>query len=119
ATKGYLKSAELSEDVVVSTLQNIKDGSFTINVNDAETPLTVTNINFTSCTSLSDIVALLDTKITGATVTKNGLNQIIITSNLTGTASTVSFMSDASTGTGIPGVLCVRKGSGAISVNGN
>lgn len=118
ATKGYLKSAELSEDVVVNTLQTIKDGSFTINVNDAETPLTVTNINFTSCTSLSDIVALLNTKITGATVTKNGLNQIIITSNLTGTSSTVSFMSDASTGTGIADVLCLSNGSGAISVNG-
>ncbi|MFX4154235.1 DUF3383 family protein [Aliarcobacter butzleri] len=118
ATKGYLKSAELSEAVIVDTLQTIKDGSFTININDAETPLTVTDINFSSCTSLSDIVALLNTKITGSTVTLNGLNQIIITSNLTGSSSTVSFMSDTSTGTGIADVLCLSNGSGAVSVDG-
>ena len=79
-TAGYLKSAELSEAQVVGNLQTVKDGSFVINVDNGETPQVVSNVNFTTATSLEDIVSILQAKITGATVTKNGLNQIIITS---------------------------------------
>src|SRR5574343_581946 len=118
ATAGYLKSAELSEAQVVGNLQTVKDGSFVININNAETPLTVTNINFTTATSLDDVVAILQAKITGVTVTKNGLNQIIITSSTTGTASNVTYMDNHTSGTNISDILCLSLGSGAVSVNG-
>lgn len=118
ATAGYLKSAELSEAQVVGNLQTVKDGSFVINVDNSETPQVVSNVNFTTATSLGDIVSILQAKITGVTVTKNGLNQIIITSSTTGTASNVTYMDNHSTGTNISDILCLSLGSGAVSVNG-
>lgn len=117
ASSGYLRSAELSEAVVVGTLQTITDGSFNIAV-DGGVVQNITGLDFTTTATLADIIALIDAEVTDATIALNGLNQITITSATTGVTSAVSFMSDGATGTGIADTLTLSNGSGAVAVAG-
>lgn len=117
ATSGYLRSAELSEAVVMGNLQTVTDGSFKISV-DGGTVQDITGLDFTTTATLSDIIALIDAEVTGATIALNGLNQITITSATTGVTSLVSFMSNSATGTPIADILTLSNGSGAITVAG-
>ncbi|WP_373073905.1 DUF3383 family protein [Sulfurimonas sp.] len=115
ATAGILTGAQVSEATVVGVLQLISDGSFDVDV-DGVTQ-NVTGVDFRTIDSLDDIVTLLDTSITGATVTEDD-QKIVITSDTTGATSELSLLSAGATGTFIGETLNLASGTGAISVDG-
>lgn len=117
ATSGVLKSRELSEAAVTGNLQQIEDGSFSISV-DGGVVQDITGVDTRSVTDLSEAVAILNPLITGATVTLNNLNQILITSDTTGATSSVSYMSEGTTGTYIGDILFLADGTGATITDG-
>lgn len=117
ATAGFITSQELSEAVAVGNCQQIEDGSFDITI-DGGAEQNITNIDLRSVTTLQEIVDILDPLITGATVTVNKLNQILITSDTTGASSSVTYMSEGTTGTFIGDILALSDGTGAIITDG-
>lgn len=115
ATAGYLKGGQLNTQEVIAELQKITAGEMSITV-DGGTPQNLTDLNFSSISSMEDIVTVLNTAITGATVSYANL-QLTITSDTTGATSSLTF----ATGTGddfIGPVLSLTDGSGASLVAG-
>lgn len=115
ATAGALTGSQVSEAVVVETLQTVSDGSFDIDV-DGVTQ-NITSLDFRTIDALDDIVTLLNTNISGATVTEDD-QKIVITSDTTGASSAVSLVSSAASGTFVGEVLNLASGTGALSVDG-
>ena len=115
AKAGYLKGIQLSESVIVNTLQSVSDGSFKVTVDGTEQ--TVTGLDFRTIDELSDIVDLINDEITGATASIND-QRIIITSATTGIASEVSLLTANTTGTFIGVILGLSIGTGAIAFDG-
>jgi hypothetical protein len=116
ATAGILTGSQVSESVVVGSLQSISDGSFDIDVDGGITQ-SVTGLDFRTIDSLADIVTILDTAITGATVTESD-QKIIVTSNTTGATSAITLFAEGATGTFIGETLNLATGTGALSVDG-
>lgn len=74
-------------------LQTVTAGAFSIVVDGSE--VNVTALDFSSASTQSDVAAALQAAITGTTVAYNSnLNAFIITSNTTGTDSSVSVATD-------------------------
>lgn len=115
ATAGILTGAQVSESTVVGTLQTVSDGSFDVDV-DGVTQ-NVTGVDFRTIDSLADIVALLDTNITGATVTEDD-QKIIVTSSTTGILSEASLLAEGASGTFVGEILNLAAGTGAVAVQG-
>lgn len=115
ATAGALTGSQVSEAVVVETLQTVSDGSFDIDV-DGVTQ-NITGLDFRTIDALDDIVTLLNTNVSGATVTEDD-QKIVITSDTTGASSAVSLVSSAASGTFVGEVLNLASGTGALSVDG-
>jgi hypothetical protein len=115
ATAGALTGSQVSEAVVVETLQTVSDGSFDIDV-DGVTQ-NITGLDFRTIDALDDIVTLLNTNISGATVTEDD-QKIVITSDTTGASSAISLVSSAASGTFVGEVLNLASGTGALSVDG-
>lgn len=116
ATAGTLTGTQLSEAVIVPQLQAISDGSFDITI-DGGVAQVVTAVDFRTVSSLDDIATILDTEISGATVTIDD-QKIVITSATTGATSDVTFMTDGGTGTYVGDLLTLSDGSGAVKVDG-
>lgn len=114
-TAGKLRGIQLSEAVVIPTLQSISDGSFKITVDGVED--VITGLDFRTIDELSDIVDILNANLVGATASIND-QRIIITSDTTGAASQVSLISENTSGTFIGNVLGLALGTGAVSING-
>lgn len=92
ALAGILFGAEALE---LEDLKTITDGGFTISVDG--TAVTVTGLDFSAANTPSDVAAVLQTKITGTTVTYNSnSNSYTITSKTTGNDSGVSVATDGS-----------------------
>lgn len=117
ATSGIITSQELSEAVAVGNCQEVQDGSFSISV-DGGAVQDITGIDLRSVTTLQEIVDILDPLITGATVSLNKLNQILITSDTTGASSAVSYLDVATAGTFIGDILALADGTGAVITDG-
>lgn len=115
ASKGYLQSADLVEVSVVSELQKITDGSFSIDVDGVEKDLT--GLDFSSIDSLSMAVDVINNALTGA-VASYANNKIKITSDTTGASSIVTFAVTASAGSDIKDLLGLADGGGAVKVDG-
>jgi hypothetical protein len=115
ATAATLTGPQLVESTVVSQLQQIDDGSFDIDVDGAT--VSVSAVDFQGVTSLSDVAALLDSEVTGATVTASNLS-IVITSDTTGASSELTYASDPASGTYIGNILGLSSGSGGTLVQG-
>lgn len=115
ATAATLVSAQMVEATVISTLQTITDGSFTIDVDG--TPVIVTGLDFTSTTDLDGVATMLDTAIAGATVAHdNGF--LTVTSGTTGVLSLLTAFEVHSTGTFIGEILSLSDGSGSTLTQG-
>lgn len=115
ATAATLVSAQMVEATVISTLQTITDGSFTIDVDG--TPVIVTGLDFTSTTDLDGVATMLDTAIAGATVAHdNGF--LTVTSGTTGVLSLLTAFEVHSTGTFIGEILSLSAGSGSTLTQG-
>lgn len=115
AKAGYLKGIQLSESVIVNTLQSVSDGSFKVTVDGTEQ--TITGLDFRTIDELSDVIDLINDEITGATASIND-QRIIITSATTGIASEVSLLTANTSGTFIGVILGLSIGTGAVAFDG-
>lgn len=115
ATAGILTGSQVSEVSVVGTLQTISDGSFDVDVDGITQNITA--LDFRTVDSLADIITILDTAISGATVTEAD-QKIVITSATTGAASEVSLVSSGASGTFVGEILNLASGTGAVATAG-
>jgi len=115
ATSGQVIGSQISESVAIGVLQTISDGSFDIDV-DGVTQ-NVNSLDFRTIDSIEDIISILDTAITGATVTEDD-QKIVITSDTTGVTSLVSLLSAGASGTFVGEILNLATGTGAVSIAG-
>ena len=115
ATAATLVSAQMVEATVIGSLQTITDGSLTVDVDGS--PVVATALNFASTISLDGVAALLDTAITGATVTHSN-GYITVTSDTTGVLSLLTAFSAHTSGTFIGEILSLSDGSGSTLTQG-
>lgn len=114
ATSGFLLGAQINEVNVVSQLQTITAGEFSVTIDSVAVPLT--DLDFSTISSMDDAIFILQAALSTASVFYDNL-QIRIRSNTTGVASTVSY----ATGSGddyIGNLLNLNDGSGAVIVGG-
>ena len=115
ATSASLNGAQLSEASVVGGLQQVADGTLTVDVDG--TPEALTGLDFQSATTLAAIVDVIDAELTGATASISD-QRVVITSDTSGASSTVTFASDPGTGTFIGQTLALTTGSGGFLTQG-
>ena len=115
ATSASLNGAQLSEATVVGGLQQVADGTLTVDVDG--TPEALTGLDFQSATSLAAIVEVIDSALTGATATIDD-QRVVITSDTTGATSNITFATDPGTGTFIGQTLALTTGSGGFLTQG-
>ena len=102
----------------LATLKAITDGAFNIDLNGSA--VTITGVDLSACTSLSDVATVIEGKFTNATVTYNTVqNKFVITSTLTGTTSTIGYGSAPSSGTDLSAALGLTQALGAVLSQGN
>lgn len=115
ASAASLVSTQFVEASLLAQLQTITDGSFNITIDAAAE--TIVGLDFSVITSLEGIAALLDTNITGATVTvDNGYFKVA--SSTTGATSLLTFMTPGATGTFVGGILTMAGGTGGTLTQG-
>jgi hypothetical protein len=116
ASAAELKSATLNTTGLVNELRQISDGEFDIDVDG--TTVSATALDFQSIVDFDDAVDVLDTAITGATVTSDPLG-IVITSDTTGATSTLTYATDPEAGgTYLGELLGIASGTGAVLTQG-
>jgi len=115
ATSASLNGAQVSEATVVDGLQQVADGTLTLDVDG--TPEALTGLDFQSATSLAAIVGVIDAGLTGATASIDD-QRVVITSNTSGALSTITFATDPGTGTFIGQTLALTTGSGGFLTQG-
>jgi len=115
ATSASLNGAQLSEASVVGGLQQVADGTLTVDVDGV--PEALTGLDFQSATTLAAIVDIIDAELTGATASISD-QRVVITSDTSGASSTVTFASDPGTGTFIGQTLALTTGSGGFLTQG-
>lgn len=115
ATAAVLTGAQISEATTVGALQTVADGTMDISVDG--TPQSLTALDFQSETDMAGIVGVINTALTGATVTFED-SSVVITSDSTGATSTLGYATDPGTGTFIGDILSITDGSGATLTQG-
>ena len=115
ATNGTILGEELVTETALSQLQKIEDGSFDIDVDG--TTQTLSDLDFRTSISIANVVSILNTGLTGATASESG-QSILITSDTTGDASSITAASEASAGTFVGTILGLSDGSGTTIVDG-
>jgi len=115
ATAASLNGAQLSEATVVSALQQVADGTLDITIDSATKSLTA--LNFQATTTLDEIAAVIDAKLTGGTAAVVD-QRVVITSDTIGTDGAITFASDPGTGTFIGQTLALTTGSGGFLTQG-
>ncbi|MFP5276981.1 MAG: DUF3383 family protein [Acidobacteriota bacterium] len=101
ASSGQLFGAPLTAaQQTIATWTAITDGGFTITI-DGGAAQNLTTLNFANAANMNGVAAVIGAVLTGAKITWDNINgRFVITSNTTGTTSTVSFAS-APTGGGV------------------
>jgi hypothetical protein len=120
ASSGQLIGAPLSATAsLISTWTAITSGGLDISVNGASAEL-LTGLNFSSVTNLNGVASVIQGGLTGATIVYSASNNnFIVTSNTTGTTSTVGFATAPGSGTNISATLGLTStSSGAYVANG-
>lgn len=115
ATAGTLTGAQISEAVVIPQLRAISDGSFDIDVDGATE--NISGLDFRTITDLSDVVALLNAELAGATASIDN-QKLIIKSDTTGATSEAALAVAGASGTFVGEILAIAAGTGAVSVDG-
>lgn len=115
ASAATLRSTQLVEATVISTLQAITDGSFDIDVDGVT--VNASALDFSGVTTLDAVAALLDTAIAGATVAHDN-GYLTVTSATTGVTSLLTVMEPGATGTFIGVILTMSAGTGATLTQG-
>ena len=100
---------------LLSAWTSITTGAFHIPV-DGVTK-TVSSLDFSAATNLNDVASIIDSSLTGASVTWDG-NRFVIKSDSTGAASVVGYASAPGTGVDISDMLKLQQADGARLVAG-
>lgn len=119
ATAGVLTGEQQSEATLLGILQEISDGSLSINIDGTDYELT--DLDFQGCADFDDVIDVLQTALTAAlsgTTVEEDDQSIKITSPTTGATSVVGFASEATSGTFVGSALGLSSESGATSVDG-
>jgi hypothetical protein len=120
ATYGQLFGAPLTPaNQLASAWTGITTGSFQIPV-DGAAPASVTGLNFSAVSNMNGVAAVIDAKLSGATVTWNAnYQQFVVTSHTTGASSAIGFASAAGSGVDVSALLGLQAASaGAYLVPG-
>jgi hypothetical protein len=104
-----------AQQQVITNWNGISTGSFHILVDG--TDYEITGLDFTSQTNLNGVATVIQTALTGATCVWNG-TQFTITSNTTGTGSTISYLTTALSGVDISSQLMMTASTAESIVNG-
>lgn len=115
AGSAVLRGAQLNETFVISTLQGIADGSFSIDIDGSTEDLTL--LDFQSATSMSDVVAALNLQLVGGVASYED-QRIVIKSATTGALSTINYVEAGATGTYIGSTLQLVSGTGSSVTQG-
>lgn len=98
ATAAFLQGGVLSSDEQdIGEWDTIDNGSFSITIDGDVQDLT--DLDFTSATTLTNVAAVINGSLTNATIAWDG-SEFIITNTLTGSSSTISYASPVSPATG-------------------
>jgi hypothetical protein len=123
ASSGQLFGGSLTAaEQLISNWTAITDGGFTITV-DGGAAQNITALNFSGAANMNGVAAVIQAKLTGATITWDSINsRFVVTSATTGANSSVSFAT-APTGGGITDIsalleLTNEAGSGTYQSNG-
>ena len=122
ATNGQLLGAPLLPATqIISVWQAITDGGFAIAIDGAAVEQ-ISPLNFAGADNLNGVAAVIQAKLTGATIVFDSVNQrFVITSDTTGATSSVSFAT-APTGVGITDISTMLgltvASDGAFQANG-
>lgn len=115
ASSATLLGEQLSEAATIPALNEITDGSFSIDVDGVTQE--VTALDFTTVSEISDVAEILDTAITGATVVESN-SSLLITSATTGVTSTLTYLTAATSGTDVSAVLGLNAGAASVLTQG-
>lgn len=116
ACAAWIRSGALTTDL--AGLKAITNGSFKITVDGEEQ--SVTALDLSSATSLSDAAQKIATAITGVTGTyDSNLNAFIFTSSTTGADSTIGYASAGDSGTDCSATLGLTQATGAVLSQGS
>lgn len=116
AQSATLLSEQATEAALIPILNGINDGSFTVTV-DGGAEIDATGIDFTAVSEFSDVVALLNTAITGATVTESN-GYFTVKSDTTGVTSLLTYFGTSTTDTDISTILGLSSITGAVLTQG-
>jgi len=115
ATAGTLTGEQITEATLIDSLQEIEDGSFSIDIDGATEAITA--LDFQESTTMTEVIAVLNAKISGGVASYSD-QRIIITSSTTGVTSLVTFPVAGATGTFVGILLALSTGTGAYIVDG-
>lgn len=116
ASAAVITGGQLVGATVISQLQAVAAGSFSIDIDGATEA--VTAIDFRTVVSLADVIVLLNANISGGVASLGDNDEIIITSATTGATSEIDYMIPGATGTFVGAILSLSDGSGASLVQG-
>lgn len=117
-TKAVLHGGGLSAaEQLITNFTSVTAGSMQITVDG--TNKTLSALNFSGATNLNGVAAIIDTALTGATVTWDAVNsRFDVVSDSAGTSSTLGYASATGSGTDISSLLKLRTGQAVPPVNG-
>jgi len=119
STSGVLRGAKLSTaQQSLSPWNAITTGSFSLTKNGGSaTP--ITGLNLSGATSLNQVASIITAALTGATMVWNSVFQRFeLTSSVTGTTSSIAFLTATGSGQDISAMLLMQTGQGGYSVQG-
>ena len=100
ATSGLLKGSVLSAaEQLLSAWTGITNGGFKVAI-DGAAQVNITGLDFSGATTMNGIAAIIDTALSGADCTFDG-SQFVITSQTTGIASSIGYLTAPTAGTDI------------------
>lgn len=116
ATRGKFISADL--DANLNALKAVDDGDLKVTINGG-TPINLTMINLTSCTTIADVATILQRRLPDLTITEVG-GVITFTSKKLGSSSTVALAAvSGGTGTDLTAVGLLNVAGGAATAGAN
>lgn len=114
ATSGKFVTTDVSANL--ATIIAVTNGDLRVTVNSSAQNLA--HLNFTSCTTLSDIAAVFQAALTDCVVTASS-TQLTFTSNKAGSTSTVALAANSAGGTDLTGASYLITSSGVATGGAN
>ena len=102
ASSGYAVGGDVVDTTVLSSLQTITDGSFTISIDG--TAQNVVGLDFSTSISIDNVLNTVNNVLTGAVMSYVN-SRFVITSSTTGTSSAVTAMTLPENGTDISYIM--------------